>query len=174
MTPNRCRLLNITCVTVWACGLVLNGLHHLWCAAGQCYFMSKACACKFCGCAGVDKYNLLRFAWASCEQLGLQVNRGNIPQIVKVMHTCTRPTQMSIYPEQPWLRRSSTHPCFTNISLVCVVLGSLLSTIYIQHNATDHIPSTVRFKVYMIVEFPSSNEIAIIPTEWMVGKNCAL
>ena len=26
----------------------------------------------------------------------------------------------------------------------------------------------------MIVEFPSSNEIAIIPTEWMVGKNCAL
>ena len=58
-----------------------------------------------------------------------------------------------------------------NILLVCVVLCSLLSTIYIQHNATDHIPSTVRFKMYMIVEFSSSSEIAIIPIEWMVGKS---
>ena len=58
-----------------------------------------------------------------------------------------------------------------NIWLVCVVLCSLLSTINIQHNATDHIPSTVRFKMYMIVEFPSSSEITIIPIEWMVGKS---
>ena len=58
-----------------------------------------------------------------------------------------------------------------NILLVCVVLCSLLSTINIQHNAKDHVPSTVRFKMYMIVEFPTTSEIAIIPIEWMVGKS---
>ena len=42
------------CMGMW----LSNGLHHLflWCEAGQCYFVSEECACKFCGCAGVDKY----------------------------------------------------------------------------------------------------------------------
>ena len=59
-----------------------NGLHHRWCGAGQCYFVSEECACNFCGCAGVDKYHLLRCEWASCEQM----SRDNIRQIVKVLH----------------------------------------------------------------------------------------
>ena len=61
---------------------------HLWCGAGQCYFVSEECACKFCGCDGVDKYHLLRCQWASCEQM----NRDNIRQIVKVLHACNRHT----------------------------------------------------------------------------------
>ena len=28
--------------------------------------------------------------------------------------------------------------------------------------------------MYVVIEFPLSNEVAVIPTEWMVGKNCAL
>ena len=46
-----------------------NGLHHLWCGAGQCYFVSEECACKLCGCAGVDTFHLLICEWASCEQM---------------------------------------------------------------------------------------------------------
>ena len=72
------------CMGMW----LSNGLHHLWCEAGQCYFVSEECACKFCGCAGVDKYHLLRCEWASCEQM----NRDNIQQIVKVLHSCNMHT----------------------------------------------------------------------------------
>ncbi len=72
------------CMRMW----LSNGLHHLWCEAGQCYFVSEECACKFCGCAGVDKCHLLRCEWASCEQM----NRDNIQQIVKVLHACNRHT----------------------------------------------------------------------------------
>ena len=76
------------CMGMW----ISNGLHHQWCEAGRCYFVSDECACKCCGCAGVDKYHLSRCGWTSCEQLGLQVNSDNIRQIVKVLHTCNRPT----------------------------------------------------------------------------------
>ena len=76
------------CMGMW----ISNGLHHLWYEAGQCYFVSDECACKVCGSARVDKYPMLRCEWASCEQLGLQVNRDNIRQIVNVLHTCNRPT----------------------------------------------------------------------------------
>ena len=72
------------CMGMW----LSNGLHHLWCGARQCYFVSEECACKFCGCAGVDKFHLLRCEWASCEQM----NRDNIQQIVKVLHACNRHT----------------------------------------------------------------------------------
>ena len=72
------------CMGMW----LSNGLHHLWCGAGQCYFVSEECACKFCGCAGVDKFHLLRCEWASCEQM----NMDNIQQIVKVLHACNRHT----------------------------------------------------------------------------------
>ena len=65
-----------------------NGLHHLWCGAGKYYFLSEECACKFCGCAGVDKFHLLRCEWTSCEQM----NRDNIQQIVKVLHARNRHT----------------------------------------------------------------------------------
>ena len=41
------------CMGMW----ISNGLHHLWCEAGQCYVVSEECACKFCGCAGVEKYH---------------------------------------------------------------------------------------------------------------------
>ena len=74
------------CMSMW----ISNGLHHLWCGAEQCYFVSEECAYKFCGYAGVVKYNLLTCEWANCEQL--QVNRDNIRQIAKVLHTCNRPT----------------------------------------------------------------------------------
>ena len=63
-------------------------LHHLWCGAGQCYFVSKECACEFCACAVVDKYHLFSCDWASCEQM----NKDNIRQIVKVLHACNRHT----------------------------------------------------------------------------------
>ena len=72
------------CVGMW----LSNGLRHLWCGAGQCYFVSEECACKFCGCAGVDKLHLLRCEWASCEQM----NMDNIQQIVMVLHACNRHT----------------------------------------------------------------------------------
>ena len=49
---------------------------------------SEECACKFCGCAGVDKFHLLRCEWASCEQM----NMDNIQQIVNVLHACNRHT----------------------------------------------------------------------------------
>ena len=75
-TTNRYRLVNIAYAAVWACGWATT---HLWCGAGQCYFVSEECACKFCGCDWVDKYHMLRCEWASCEQL----NRDNILQIVK-------------------------------------------------------------------------------------------
>ena len=39
---------------------ISSWLHHLWPDAGRCYFVSEDCAWKCCGCAGVDKYNLLR------------------------------------------------------------------------------------------------------------------
>ena len=52
------------CMGMW----ISNGLHHLWCEAGQCYVASEECACKFCGCAE------------------LHVNRDNLRQIVKVLH----------------------------------------------------------------------------------------
>ena len=55
--------------------------------------------------------------------------------------------------------------------LCCFMFLVEHNNLYIQHNATDHAPSTVRFNMYMIVEFPSSSEIAIIPIEWMVGKS---
>ena len=61
------------CMGMW----ISNGLHHLWCEAGQCYVVSEAGACTFCGCAGVQKYHLLTREWANCEQL--HVNRENIP-----------------------------------------------------------------------------------------------
>ena len=48
--------------------------------------MSEECLCKFCGCAGVEKYHLLTCERANCGQL--QVNRDNILQIVKVLRTC--------------------------------------------------------------------------------------
>ena len=60
---------------------ISNGLHHLWCEAEQCYVVSEECLCRFCGCAGVEKYHLLRCEWANCEQL--HVNRDNIWLIVK-------------------------------------------------------------------------------------------
>ena len=72
------------CMGMW----LSNGLHHLWCGAGQCYSVSEDCACTFCGCAGVDKFHLLRCEWASCEQM----NMDNIQQIVKVLHACNRHT----------------------------------------------------------------------------------
>ena len=67
------------CMGMW----ISNGLHQLWCEAEQCYVVSS---CRFCGCAGVEKYHLLRCVseWANCEQL--HVNRENIQQIVKVLH----------------------------------------------------------------------------------------
>ena len=58
------------CMGMW----LSNGLHH------------EECACKFCGCAGVDKFHLLRCEWASCEHM----NRDNIQEIVKVLHACNR------------------------------------------------------------------------------------
>ena len=72
------------CMGMW----LSNGLHHMWCGAGQCYFVSEECACKLCGCDGVDKYHPLRCQWASCEQM----NRDNIGKIVKVLHACNRHT----------------------------------------------------------------------------------
>ena len=72
------------CMGMW----LSYGLHHMWCGAGQCYFVSEECACKFCGCAGVDKIHLLRCEWASCEQM----NMDNIQQIVRVMCACNRHT----------------------------------------------------------------------------------
>ena len=55
------------CMGMW----LSNGLHHLWCGAGQCYFVSEEYACKVCGCAGVDTFHLLRCEWASCEQMNM-------------------------------------------------------------------------------------------------------
>ena len=63
-------------------------LHHLWCEAGPSYFVSEECACIVCGCAGVDRYHLLKCQWASCESFGIEVNR----DIEKVLHTCNSPT----------------------------------------------------------------------------------
>ena len=74
------------CMGMW----ISNGLHHLWCEAEQCYVVSEECACRFCGCAGVEKYHLLTGEWANGEEL--HVNRENIQQIVLVLHTCNRPT----------------------------------------------------------------------------------
>ena len=54
----------------------------MWCASGQCYFVSEECACQLCGCAGVDRCHMLRCEWASCEQM----NMDNIRQIVCVYH----------------------------------------------------------------------------------------
>ena len=70
--------------------LISNGLHHLWCEAGQWYVVSEEYAGKFCGCAGVEKYHLLACEWANYERL--HVNRDNIRQIVRVLHTCNKPT----------------------------------------------------------------------------------
>ena len=72
------------CMGMW----LSKGLHHMWCGAGQCYFVSEECACRFWGCDGVDKYHMLRCEWASCEHM----NRDNILQIVKVLHACNRHT----------------------------------------------------------------------------------
>ena len=69
------------CMGMW----ISNVLHHLWCEAGQCYSVSEACVCKLCGSAGVKKYHLLRCEWANCGQL--LVNRDNIRQIIKGLHT---------------------------------------------------------------------------------------
>ena len=46
------------CMGMW----LSNGLHYLWCGAGQCYFVSEECTLHiiFCCCDGVDKYHLLR------------------------------------------------------------------------------------------------------------------
>ena len=48
--------------------------------------VSEEWVCKFCGCAELEKYHLLGGEWANCGQL--QVNRDDIRQIVKVLHTC--------------------------------------------------------------------------------------
>ena len=77
---------HVHCMGMW----LSNRLHHLWCEEGQCYFVSEECACNFCGCAGMEKYHLSRCEWANCGKL--QVNRDNIRQIVKVLHTCNWPT----------------------------------------------------------------------------------
>ena len=69
------------CLGMW----LSNGLHHLWCEAGQCYVLSEECAGRFCGCAGVEKYHLLTCEWASCEQL--HVNRDSIQQVVLLLLT---------------------------------------------------------------------------------------
>ena len=45
------------------------------------------CACKFCGCVGVETYHLLGGMWANCGQQ-LHVNRDSIGQIIKVLHAC--------------------------------------------------------------------------------------
>ena len=65
-----------------------NGLHHLWCATGQCYVARDECTCKFCGCAGVDKCHLLTCEWG-CS---IPFNRNNIQQIVEVLQACNRQT----------------------------------------------------------------------------------
>ena len=72
------------CMGMW----MSSGLHHVLCVVGPCYFVNEECACKFCGCAGVDTFHLLRCEWASCEQM----NRDNIQQIANVLHACNRHT----------------------------------------------------------------------------------
>ena len=61
-----------------------NGLYHLWCEAGQSYFVSEECACILCGCAGVDRCHLLRCEWTSCEQVGQATSeQGQYPAYCK-------------------------------------------------------------------------------------------
>ena len=67
-------------------------------AGQQIYFAAEGRSChdvttydvvyfnKSCGCAGVEKYHLLRCERDNCEQI--HVNRDNSRYIVKVLHTC--------------------------------------------------------------------------------------